>query len=128
MTIQLYFQQIKTLIDRYAATEFVLDSQVSFDLRPGDQGYLNGLVVFVDGSMLYFREFVDAFEGNIDKVMYTYHYQDSTSGLIFRYDNALHKPALAFRDHKHLPAQIDKTDVPTLQDVLAEILMLKGWI
>jgi hypothetical protein len=128
MTIQAYFQQIKSLTDRYAATDFVLDVQMSFDLRPGEQGYLNGSIVFKDGSLLHFREFLDAAEKVVEKVMYTYHYQDSSHQLIFRYDNALHKPPLPNRDHKHVPDKIMETLTPTLAEIMLEIVMLKGWM
>jgi hypothetical protein len=128
MTIQSYFNQIKTLVDRYATTDLILESKVNFDLRPGEQGYLSGSVIFTDSSILYFREFLDAFGGSIDKVMYTYHYQDTNYSLIFRYDNALHKPTLLFREHKHLPGNIEDAGAPTLEDVLSEIFMIKGWM
>ena len=40
--IQTYFTQIKRIIDQYAMTSFVLEAQLHFDMRPGDQGYLTG--------------------------------------------------------------------------------------
>lgn len=51
-----------------------------------------------------------------------YHYQDAQNILRFRYDNANHKPALGFRDHKHTPEETLQAQVPTLQDVLNEIV------
>ena len=129
MTIQAYFNQIRILLDRYSKIDVVLDTKVSFDLRPGDQGYISGSVTFKDASIVYFREFLDEFGGNVEKIMYSYHYQDASQALLFRYDNAAHKPALLFRDHKHLRGnKIEKTDVPTLRTVLAEIVNLKGWM
>jgi hypothetical protein len=50
--IQTYFAQIKVIIDQYAATSFVLDAKVSFEARPGEQGYLTGLITFADGSIM----------------------------------------------------------------------------
>lgn len=52
--IQAYFDQLKHVIDSYATTAFVLDAQVSFELRPGDQGYVVGSVLFLDYSILTF--------------------------------------------------------------------------
>jgi len=126
--IQAYFNQIKTLVDQYAATHFVLDASVSFETRPGEQGYLTGSLTFVDGSVLYFREFLDAVEETVDKLMYTYHYQDAGNQLIFRYDNARHRPPLRSLEHKHIPGQIVEASAPTLGDVLAEIAVTKGWV
>lgn len=129
MTIQAYFNQIRILLDRYSKVDVVLDVKVSFDLRPGDQGYISGSVTFKDASILYFREFLDEFGGNIEKIMYSYHYQDAKQALLFRYDNAAHKPALLFRDHKHLSAgEIEKAEIPGLRSVLDEIVSLKGWM
>ena len=48
--IQSYFNRIKSLVDRYANMPFVLDVALSFESRPGDQGYLTGELLFVDGS------------------------------------------------------------------------------
>lgn len=126
--IEAYFTQIKALLDRYAATSSVLDVRVSFEMRPGEQGYLSGLVTFVDSSQLHFSEFLDAAQGKMDKLMYTYHYQGAGDQLIFRYDNARHRPPLSFPDHKHTAEQIAETPSPSIDDVLAEIVMAQGWM
>ena len=115
--IQAYFDQIKAIVDEYAGTSFVLDVNVGFEVRPGGQGYLSGSITFVDGSVLYFREFLDAVKGIVDKLMYTYHYQDVGNQLIFRYDNARHRPPLRSLEHKHTPEQIIEIPAPTLEDV-----------
>ena len=54
--------------------------------------------------------------------MYAYHYQDASNNLIFRYDNAAHKPALPLADHKHTPTAIHPTMAPTFETVIDEIL------
>ena len=87
--IQAYFNQIKVIVDQYAVTRFVLDANVSFETRPGEQGYLIDSMTFMDGSVLYFREFLDAVKETVDRLMYTYHYQDASNQLIFRYDNVV---------------------------------------
>ena len=107
--IQTYFTQIKRIIDQYATTSFVLEAQIQFDMRPGNQGYLTGTLIFADGSKLHFSEYVDQTGEVVAKLMYTYHYQDTGNQLIFRYDNALHKPALPSVEHKKsngLPVRI----------------------
>jgi len=128
MPIQAYLVQTRTSIDRYAATSFVIDAETSFEIRPGDQGYLGGSITFVDGTILYFREFLDATGEAVAKLMYTYHYQDAGNQLIFRYDNARHRPLLRSLEHKHTPGQVKETPAPTLDDVLAEITIAKGWV
>lgn len=88
---------------------------------------LSGVISFADDSTLYFKEFVDSIEDSVDKLMYGYHYQDSEKQLVFRYDNARHKPRLPFEEHKHLREQIVETSAPTLADVLEEIFTENGW-
>jgi hypothetical protein len=126
--IQAYFNQVKAIVDPYAATSFVLDANVSFEMRPGGQGYLNGSIIFADGSTLYFREFLDAVKDTVDKLMYTYHYQDAGHQLIFRYDNARHRPPLRSLEHRHIPGQVTEAPAPTLEEVLAEIVVARGWV
>lgn len=126
--IQTYFTQTKTLLDRYTVASFVLDVSVKFDTRPGDQGYLTGIITFLDGSTLHFSEYLDQAGETVDKLMYTYHYQDAQNQLIFRYDNARHRPILPSPEHKHTPDQVYETPAPSLQEVLVEIAMRGGWV
>jgi len=106
---------------------FVLDVALHFESRPGDQGYLTGELIFVDGSQLHFREFLDSVEGNVEKLMYTYHYQSIDTTLIFRYDNALHRPTLPSLEHKHSSHGIQLHFSPVLEDVLLEVVESKSW-
>jgi hypothetical protein len=128
MAIQAYLVQTRASIDKYAATSFVIDAETSFEIRPGDQGYLTGSITFVDGTVLHFKEFLDATGETVAKLMYTYHYQDASNQLIFRYDNARHRPLLRSLEHKHTPGQVKEMPAPTLDDVLAEIAVAKGWV
>ena len=54
--------------------------------------------------------------------MYVYHYQDVSSTLIFRYDNAMHRPALSQPAHRHSPSGIELSAVPTFSSGLDHIL------
>jgi len=96
-------------------------------MRPVHQAYIVGEVFFVDSSRLHFREFIKEVEGEAQKVMYVYHYQTAEGELIFRYDNSEHKPALGFKEHKHTPEGVVRASVPDLEDVLAEIIVVKKW-
>jgi hypothetical protein len=128
MVVQTYFTQIKALVDEYAAASFVLESNLNFEVRPGNQGYLTGSITFLDNSILYFKEFVDIAGETTDKLTYSYHYQDTTHQLIFRYDNARHKPPLTSPEHKHLPEEVMASPAPSLADVLIEIIATKSWV
>jgi len=99
---------------------------VNCEVRPGAQGYLNGAVIFVDGSVLHFTEFLDEVRGQVEKVMYTCHDQDSNQQLVFRYDNARHRPSLPLHEHKHMPEQAVAAPAPLLAEVLAEIMRYQG--
>jgi len=126
--IQRYFNELKRVIDSYAAAPFVLDAQVSFELRPGNQGYAVGVVLFQDRSALHFREYLDSIASHVSKLMYSYHYQDADQQLIFRYDNARHQPPLPVQEHKHVGETIAASQAPTLIEVLTEIVMTRGWV
>ncbi|OQY30361.1 MAG: hypothetical protein B6244_00440 [Candidatus Cloacimonetes bacterium 4572_55] len=128
MRIQAYFDRIKQTVDQFSTMAMMLDSTIQFEDRPGDQGYLNGTIRFVDGSALHFSEYIDAEETQYNKVTYRYHYQDANNELIFRYDNAIHRPKLPYREHKHVSAQISQADQPSLNDVLFEIFESNLWI
>ncbi|MFN9170638.1 MAG: DUF6516 family protein, partial [Dolichospermum sp.] len=45
---------------------------------------------FSRGSRLFFKEYIDLQE-SLEKLSYSFHYQDNENNLIFRYDNAKHK-------------------------------------
>ena len=127
--IQTYFAHIKQEFDRYTSANFVLNAAINFETRSGDQAFINGYVVFIDGSRFFFREYLDELAGNVDKLMYVYHYQTSNDSLLFRYDNAQHKPKLPFLEHKHTPSnQIQRANSPAIHDVLIEIAMQQGWV
>ena len=127
MTIEEYFSKVKALLDQYAVASFVIDSQVSFETRSSEQGFLIGRTPFIDGSSLHCREYLDTVGEKIDKVMYSYHYQDSQDQTIFRYDNAAHKPSLGFSEHKHDRKTILAASAPYLEQVLLEIVGKQGW-
>lgn len=60
---------------------------------------------------------------NIYPTTYSFHYQKKDGRLIFRYDNAAHKPQLSFIDHKHLSnGEIVRSDVPELSVIFSEIM------
>ncbi len=128
MVIQTCFDQLKRVLDHYATANFVLDVQVTFELRPGDQGYVFGIVLFHDQSALHFREYIDVAAGDVSKLMYSYHYQDAAERLVFRYDNARHRPALPAPEHKHTVDSVFVSEAPTLEAVLMEIAASRQWL
>jgi len=79
-------------------------------------------VVLVDGSSLFIKEYID-FKYKIERVSYAYQYQDKNDVLILRYDNAIHRPELGFREHKHTSlGEIVKAELPNINDFVDEVI------
>ena len=74
-----------------------------------------------DDSELHFRELVDMTQLE-PRIMYAYHYQAANKALIFRYDNAAHRPPLPQPEHKHTPEGVTVVLAPTLVGIIDQIL------
>ena len=119
-----YTRSITETLNKVVATGETVLLTLQVDQRSSIQGFIAGSLQFDDGSVLHFREFVNTSHAE-PKMMYVYHYQDADSKLIFRYDNAAHKPALPQSEHKHTPWGVEGSPVPTLVEVLDQILKLR---
>jgi hypothetical protein len=107
---------IQGFVDAGWATGF----EFGVDARSRTVGFIKGKIFFQNSSCLHFREYVDV-QIKVDKLAYSFHYQKLDGSLIFRYDNAVHKPALGYENHKHIGDEIIPTDVPILEGVLWEV-------
>ncbi len=112
---------IEAVLNRTVASGEATLVNIQIDQRSSLRGFITGLLRFFDDSELHFREFVDVSLPE-PRLMYAYHYQDLSNNLVFRYDNASHRPALSQAEHKHTPTRIEITLVPTLAQVIDEIL------
>lgn len=121
MLLKDYHAKVSRLITECTESGLILSSDLMIDLRTEKIGLLKGELFFLDGSTLFFSEYIDL-RYRIDKKMYSFHYQNAMSILIFRYDNARHKPNLGFDDHRHSPERTEPSTIPSLQDVLNEII------
>lgn len=120
MLLSDYQFNLQTIIQKYVANGVILSFTFSVDNRSIYLGFIQGRLDFIDGSVLFFKEYVDL-RLSIDKLAYSFHYQDSVNNLIFRYDNAKHKPDLGFSDHKHIKDKIISSSVPDLEKIILEI-------
>ena len=121
MLLHEYLDRIRSIIAQYNLADLILASDLGVDLRSEKIGIVHGRIDFIDESTLHFMEYLDLRYG-VRKLTYSVHYQDREGGLIFRYDNARHKPQLDCREHKHLPAGlIIPSDPPEFEDVMYEI-------
>jgi hypothetical protein len=115
-----YMQELQLILHELVSSGHTQISELQIDPRSNVRGYINGVLLFTDETSLHFREFVDLTLPTY-RAMYAYHYQDGEGNLLFRYDNAAHKPPLAQADHKHTPVGILLCTPPTLRQVLDEI-------
>jgi hypothetical protein len=97
LRIETYFRQINETIENCA---FVQTFNVTYDKRGTHEGFIRGEIYFRDGSRLQFREFVDI-ELTTDRLMYSYHYTDTSGQFVFRYDNTGHHKNLNLSTHPH---------------------------
>lgn len=127
MLIEEYFQQLREIVE---ACPSVQSLNLTPDKRSDYQGFVKGEIILVDGSVLYWREFIDV-KTIIERGMYSYQYMDASNKLIFRYDNTRHHRKLnlpTYPHHKHEGSEenVLPSEAPTLADVLREIERLLG--
>ncbi|MBD1915753.1 MULTISPECIES: DUF6516 family protein [Cyanophyceae] len=105
--------------DDYGLSAYI---DISADLRSGSQAVLKAKVLFVDATELYIRIFYLGGMAN-QLLSYAYQYQQSDGTLIFRYDNARHKPDLGFECHKHqADGRIVAAEPPMIRALVEEII------
>jgi len=121
MLLNNYQADIIAIIQKYVNQGWILSFIFAVDARSDYVGFIQGSLEFVEGSRLFFKEYVDLQE-SIEKLSYSFHYQDRSNNLIFRYDNANHKPDLGYIDHKHIKNKIIPSEVPNIEKVILEII------
>lgn len=103
------------LYDTVVSRGYIEVEQLVFDNRSNRRGSIRGRLNFHDGSMLDFGEVLMYRNKQIEKLRYTYHYQDASGKTIFRYDNAPHYPNLpTYPHHKHAGSAIEPAQAPDL--------------
>ena len=112
MLLTEYLSDVTKAIDEYSRTGLILSSELKTDARTEKIGLIKGSFVFINESKLFFTEYLDL-RYKIEKLAYSFHYQDKNGELIFRYDNAAHKPGHSFNSHKHVEGAILETGIST---------------
>ena len=115
-----YTREIQDVLDTVVTSGEAALVNIQIDQRSALRGFIAGMLQFNDASVLHFREFVDTSLAE-PRLMYAYHYQDASKLLVFRYDNAAHRPSLPQADHKHTPTDIELSPPPILTQILDEI-------
>ncbi len=116
-----YAQGVSDTLNSLLASNQASLVNSEIDQRSALRGFIKGILLFDDGSKLHFREFIGITLPD-PRIMYAYHYQDVNKALVFRYDNAVHRPVLPEAQHKHTPEEVITTSAPTLTQVVEEIL------
>ncbi len=114
---------VQSLLNATADSPIISASNIQLDKRTNRSGLIRGDLYFGDGSRLYFRELVNI-EDMVVRLMYTYHYQDASAQLIFRYDDTPHHSEMdTFPHHKHIEQEgnVVASAPPSLVSVLDEI-------
>lgn len=123
MSFQEYLDQFQHLLADILATGEAQIIEFQADARSLTKGYIRGALLFNDGSECHFREFIDTAQVE-PRLMYAFHYQGADKSLVFRYDNAAHRPALPQPEHKHTTDGVLLSIPPTFAEVLDEIAIL----
>lgn len=122
MRIDDYFQQIQKIIKSCSAVRL---SNITYEKRGTDEGFIRGRLHFIDSSILHWREFIDV-ELIEDRLMYVYQYVDPSNKMVFRYDNTGHLKKLnlsTYPHHKHEGCEdnVVSSEATDLANVLNEI-------
>jgi hypothetical protein len=113
-----YFREVEL---RLKKAEIIADKSVDLREFSATEGMLRGRLLFVDGSMLEFMEYLK--EEN--RLKYRFHLMDKEGNIVFRYDNTPHhKDVSSFPHHKHLPINVVESDEIGIMDILDEIEMM----
>ena len=113
-----YFQEVEF---RLKNAEIIADKSIDLREFSATEGMLLGKLLFVDGSMLEFMEYLQ--EEN--RLKYRFHLMDKEGNMVLRYDNAPHhKDVSSFPHHKHIPGNISESVDKGIMDVLDEIEIL----
>ena len=122
MSLNEYLDLFRKAMEKFEKYGYADIVEVREEIRANKQAILIAKVVLIDNSILHIREYIDAKYG-INRVSYAYQYQNSSDQLIFRYDNAVHRPALGFKDHRHShDGKIYEVALPDIFELVDEIL------
>ena len=122
MSLHDYLELFRQAIENVEDYGYAESIEINEEIRPNKQAVIKAKIVLIDGSVLHIKEYIDA-KYTIQKVSYAYQYQKKDGDLIFRYDNAGHRPALEFEEHKHIKdGVIIEAILPDVSDIMDEVL------
>ena len=114
MSLNAHIDRLRQALEKFQDYGFAEHVEFHQEIRPGKQAVINATVVLVNTSVLYIKEYINA-RYKVEIVAYAYQYQTKDGQLIFRYDNAEHKPSLPSKEHKHVSNK--KVIISALPDI-----------
>jgi len=100
MLLRNYLELFRQSVEKLENYGYTGSIEIKEEIRPNKQAIIKAKIVLADSSVLHIKEYIDA-KFKIEKVSYAYQCRDRHGRVIFRYDNAVHRPALGFKEHKH---------------------------
>jgi hypothetical protein len=101
MNFRDYYSKIESLITQFS---LIINFSIEFEEITEDIGYIKGKLELMNGSVLYFFEFVEIQKNVPILVKYKYQWQSSEGNLLKRWDNAPHHREInTFPHHVHDP-------------------------
>lgn len=121
-----YATYIQSVLEEFR--DVIADMVIEIFEATIEEGFIRGVITFIDGSRLSFLEYIRLQAGTLIKLKYRYHYEDHEGRLVFRYDNAPHyRDVETFPHHKHLAnGKVASSKEPLLENILEEIVMTLG--
>lgn len=105
MTAREYYHSVLQLL---TTSRVVVSHRIEFDEQDAYAAYLKGAISLIDGSTLFFAQYVQLERGgagHIDRKKYRYHWQALDENTRYRWDNTRHHANLSsFPHHVHVGA------------------------
>ena len=101
---------------------------IDFDEIDIHIGYLKGRIELIDGSILYFIEYIEIQDNDANRLKYKYQWQSENEGLIARWDNVPHHKEIdTFPFHMHDDKGVyasQNVDLKAVIEVIMEKIIL----
>lgn len=81
MLLTEYLSGLTDCVAEHAGTGLILSSELAVDSRTERIGLIKGSVAFLDGSKLFFSEYLDL-RYKPQKLSYVFHYQDTGNAML----------------------------------------------
>ena len=118
-SIEEYFIHVRQLIQGVPGAHTERHEEQILSATRGD---LRIRLRFSDQALLEISESLVLIAGQPRRLSYRYHYQDSSTALVFRYDNAPHHPEVPTHpDHEHRGDHVLTSADPSIEQALVEV-------